>query len=81
MTMWLFNGGFVKGRGCPTIEMSTTQESVDMPQLTRITREPVGSLCLALEGEESRTGAAHAIRALVEAIVLEPDGDKLRINA
>jgi hypothetical protein len=35
---------------------------------------------LALEGEESRTGAADAIRALVEAIVLEPDGDKLKIT-
>jgi hypothetical protein len=30
-------------------------------------REKVGSLCHALESEESRTGAADAIRALVEA--------------
>jgi hypothetical protein len=40
----------------------------------------VGSLCFALEGEESRTGAVQAIRALIEAIVLEPDGDKLKIT-
>jgi hypothetical protein len=32
-----------------------------------------------LEAEESRTGAADAIRALVEAILLEPDGDELKI--
>jgi hypothetical protein len=36
-------------------------------------------LCGALEAEESRTGAADAIRALVEAILLEPDGDELKI--
>jgi site-specific DNA recombinase len=43
-------------------------------------RAKVGSLCLALESEESRTGATEAIRALVEAIVLEPDGDQLKIT-
>jgi hypothetical protein len=32
-------------------------------------REKVGGLCLALESEESRTGAADAIRALVEATI------------
>jgi hypothetical protein len=32
-----------------------------------------------LESEESRAGAADAIRALVEAIVREPDGDRLKI--
>ena len=35
---------------------------------------------LALENEESRTSAVDAIRALIEAIVLEPDGDELRIT-
>jgi hypothetical protein len=40
----------------------------------------VGSLCLALESEASRTGAAEAIRALVETIVLEPDGERLKIT-
>ena len=38
-----------------------------------------GTLCHALESEESRAGAADAIRALVEAIVREPDGDRLKI--
>jgi site-specific DNA recombinase len=33
-----------------------------------------------LESEESRAGAADAIRALVEAIVREPDGDRLKIT-
>jgi hypothetical protein len=50
------------------------------PRMADVYREKVGSLCLALESEESRTGAADAIRALVETIVLEPDGDKLKIT-
>ena len=33
-----------------------------------------------LDFSATRTGAAHAIRALVEAIVLEPEGDKLKIT-
>jgi hypothetical protein len=48
-------------------------------RMSDVYREKVGSLCLALESEESRTGAAEAIRALVEAIVLEPDGERLKI--
>jgi hypothetical protein len=43
-------------------------------------REKVGSLCRALESEESPTSAVGAIRALVESILLEPDGDKLKIT-
>jgi hypothetical protein len=43
-------------------------------------REKVGSLCLALESEESRTSAVDAIRALIETILLEPDGDELKIR-
>jgi hypothetical protein len=43
-------------------------------------RSYLGSLCLALENEERRTGAADAIRALVEAIVLEPDRNQLKIT-
>jgi len=50
------------------------------PRMADVYREKVGSLCLALESEESRTGAADAIRALVEAILLEPDGDQLKIT-
>jgi hypothetical protein len=50
------------------------------PRMADVYREKVGSLCLALEGEESRAGAVQAIRALIEAILLEPDGDRLRIT-
>jgi site-specific DNA recombinase len=50
------------------------------PRMADMYREKVGSLCLALENEDSRTGAADAIRALVEAIVLEPDGERLNIT-
>jgi hypothetical protein len=50
------------------------------PRMSDVYREKVGSLCLALENEESRTGAADAIRALVEAIVLEPDGERLNVT-
>ena len=50
------------------------------PRMSDVYREKVGSLCLALESEESRTGARQAIRALIEAILLEPDGDQLKIT-
>ena len=50
------------------------------PRMADVYREKVGSLCLALESEESRTGAVEAIRALIEAILLEPDGDQLKIT-
>jgi site-specific DNA recombinase len=48
--------------------------------MSDVYREKVGSLCLALENEDGRTGAAEAIRALVEAIVLEPEGERLKIT-
>jgi site-specific DNA recombinase len=50
------------------------------PRMSDVYREKVGSLCLALESEESRTGAREAIRALIEAILLAPVGDQLRIT-
>jgi site-specific DNA recombinase len=49
------------------------------PRMSDVYREKVRSLCLALESEESRTGARDAIRALIESILLEPDGDELKI--
>jgi hypothetical protein len=49
------------------------------PRLADVYREKVGSLCSALESEESRTGAVDALRALIETILLEPDGDELKI--
>jgi hypothetical protein len=50
------------------------------PRMADVYRDKVASLCEALEGEESRTSAVQAIRALIETILLEPDGDKLRIT-
>jgi site-specific DNA recombinase len=50
------------------------------PRMSDVYREKVGSLCLALESEESLAGAREAIRALIEAILLEPDGDQLKIT-
>jgi hypothetical protein len=48
--------------------------------LADVYREKVGSLCNALESDESRRQAVEAIRALIETILLEPDGDKLKIT-
>jgi hypothetical protein len=43
------------------------------PRMADVYREKVGSLCHALESEDSRTSAVEAIRALIETILLEPD--------
>ena len=66
-------------------ELQSRLEAPDMPELLHprmsdVYREKVASLCLALESDESRTGAREAIRALIEAILLEPDGDQLKIT-
>ena len=66
-------------------ELQSRLEAPEMPELLHprmsdVYREKVGSLCPALESEESRTGAREAIRALIEAILLEPDGDRLHIT-
>jgi DNA invertase Pin-like site-specific DNA recombinase len=50
------------------------------PRMADVYREKVGSLCLALESEESRPSAVDAIRALIETILLEPDGEQLKIT-
>ena len=65
-------------------ELRSRLEAPEMPELLHprmsdVYREKVGSLCLALEREESHTGAREAIRALIEAIVLEPDEERLKI--
>jgi site-specific DNA recombinase len=66
-------------------ELQSRLEAPEMPELlhprmSHVYHAKVGSLCLALKNEESRTGAADAIRALVEAIVLEPDCEHLKIS-
>ena len=50
------------------------------PRMADVYHHKVGSLCSALESEESRTGAVEAIRALIEAIMLEPNGSQLKIT-
>ena len=50
------------------------------PRMADLYREKVGSLCSALENEESRRGAVEAIRALIETILLAPEGDELKIT-
>ncbi|HEX5107178.1 MAG TPA: zinc ribbon domain-containing protein [Vicinamibacterales bacterium] len=50
------------------------------PRMADVYRDKVGGLCSALENEEGRTGAVEAIRALIETILLEPDGDQLKIT-
>ena len=66
-------------------ELQSRLNAPEMPELLHprvadVYREKVGSLCSALEKEESRTGAVEAIRALIETILLEPDGDQLKIT-
>ena len=48
--------------------------------MSDVYREKVGNLCPALENEESRTGAVEAIRAPIKTILLEPNGDQLKIT-
>ena len=66
-------------------ELQSRLDAPEMPELLHprmsdVYREKVRSLCLALEAEDSRMGAADAIRALVEAIVLKQDGEDLKIT-
>ena len=66
-------------------QLQSRLEAPEMPELLHprmadVYREKVGSLCLALQNEESRVSAVEAIRALIEAIILEPDGDELKIT-
>ncbi len=66
-------------------KLQSRLDAPEMPELLHpgmadVYREKVGNLCRALESEQSRASAAEAIRALIEAIVLEPDGDRLNIT-
>jgi site-specific DNA recombinase len=67
------------------VALQSRLEALEMPELLHprmadVYREKVGGLCLALESEESRTGAREAIRALIDGILLEPDGERLKIT-
>jgi site-specific DNA recombinase len=64
-------------------ELQSRLNAPDMPEqqhprMADVYREKVGSLCRALESEESRTAVVEAIRALIDTIVLEPEGDELK---
>ena len=66
-------------------ELQQRVAASDMPELLHprmadVYREKVRMLCGALEHEDSRAGAAEAIRGLIDAILLEPDGDRLKIT-
>jgi hypothetical protein len=66
-------------------ELQRHLEAPEVPQLLHprmadVYRENVSSLCHALEHEESRASAADAIRGLIEAILLEPDCERLKIT-
>jgi site-specific DNA recombinase len=60
-------------------------EAPEIPELLHLRmadvyREKVTGLCEALEWEDSRLGTTDAIRGLIEAILLEPDGEQLKIT-
>ena len=66
-------------------ELQQKLEAPEMPELLHprmadAYREKVRGLCDALEREDSRLGATTAIRGLIEAILLEPDGEQLKIT-
>ena len=50
------------------------------PNLAALYREKVATLASALQNAESRSEAAEAVRGLVDAIVLAPAGNELRIE-
>lgn len=50
------------------------------PNMADLYREKVTQLARGLEHEDSRTAAAEALRGLIDAIVLTPQGGELRIE-
>ena len=50
------------------------------PRMADVYRDKVTGLCEALEREDSRLAVTTAIRGLIEAILLEPDGEQLKIT-
>jgi hypothetical protein len=68
------------------VELQEKLEAPEMPELLHarmadVYREKVSKLCQALEHEDSRLGATTAIRGLIEAILLEPDGRRTENHA
>ena len=50
------------------------------PEMAELYRQKVTALAQALEHPETRTEASGALRGLIDAIVLTPDQDELRIE-
>ena len=50
------------------------------PNLAALYREKVATLASALQNAESRSEAAEALRGFVDAIVLVPAGEELRVE-
>ena len=50
------------------------------PNMADLYRQKVTELAAALAHEESRVGAAEALRGLIDCITLTPDGEELRIE-
>jgi site-specific DNA recombinase len=60
-------------------QLAATQDPIPLlhPNMADVYRAKVEELRAALEREDSRAQAAEAIRALIDGIVLTPDGDGL----
>ena len=62
------------------LERATQPPPLLHPNMADLYREKVTQLARALEHEESRTGAAEALRGLIDAIVLTPQETELKIE-
>ena len=58
----------------------TRRKAAGLTRCTRTYREKVTALAAALQQSDSRSEAAEALRGLVDAIVLIPAGNELRID-
>ena len=57
---------------CARLDRAAQPPPLLHPNMADLYREKVTQLARALEHEESRTGAAEALRGLIDAIVLTP---------
>ena len=74
-----------RSRGTYTNRLTISRQEVEERVLVALSdklmrRDLFEDFCRELVRELSRAGAREAIRALIEAILLEPDGDQLKIT-
>ena len=62
------------------LERATEPPPLLHPNMADLYRQKVAQLAEALAHEESRVGAAEALRGLIDGITLTPDGGELRIE-